>query len=107
MVEEKSNPAAATTGNIALEDDILEVSKANLFLIAYPVNNQWQATILDRNDIQQILQATKMTFNGRVYKFKRVPAGQFGRLSALVPVAEIMRIGQPVDEFINALKQQQ
>ena len=76
LIEVKGNPAAASTGNVALEEDILETSKADYFLIAFPVPDGWHGRMLHRLEVDKLLKATKMTWNGRTYKYKRVPAGQ-------------------------------
>ena len=80
LIEEKANPAADSTGNIAVETDILTVSKAHYFLIAYITKGAWGAQVIDRHDIYTLLNSTVSTINGRTHKYKRVAAGQYGSM---------------------------
>lgn len=100
LVECKANPATTKTGNICLETDILENSKAHYFLIAFPVVGGWHGHVLDRTDIETLLKATKLTFQGRTWKYKRVPAGQYHQENMLVPTTELTNYGVGVVEFI-------
>jgi hypothetical protein len=105
-VEEKANPAAKTTGNVAIEIDILDVSHAHEFLIAFPVETGWHGRMLSRLDLERLLTASKLTFTGRFLKYPRVSAGQFKNPCALVPVADLMGVGMPVDEYVKSLTKQ-
>lgn len=102
-VESKGNPAAKKTGNVAIEEDILDHSRSHEFLIAFPTDGGWHGRMLSRNDIYKLLTATKLTHNGRFLKFPRVPAGQYKRPSMLVPVADVMNVGMGVERYIELL----
>lgn len=100
-VEVKANHAAERTGNVCIEEDILDKSKAHYFLICFPVEGGWYGQMLDREDIHRLLNATHLTLKGRFHKYKRVQAGQWAdNISALVPVKDILLNGQSVLDFI-------
>ncbi len=111
MVEEKWNPAAADTSNVAIEEEILTDSKAFLFVIGWPIADSWYARVLTRFDLQGLLQSTKLTYKGRFHTFTRKPTGQTfpdgtRKVSALVPVKDLMSYGQGIDEYIAKQKEQ-
>jgi hypothetical protein len=106
-VEEKGNYTARKTGNVAIEVDILEKSRAHLFLIAFPIPTGWHGQVIDRLDIERILGATKLTHAGRILRYPRVQTGQWeNTVSALVPIQDLMRFGKPVHLWIKSLTQQ-
>jgi hypothetical protein len=103
LVECKANHAAQRTGNVAIEIDILDKSKAHYFLIAFPVESGWYGQVLDRMDIHRILTATRLTLKGRFHRFPRVHTGQSeDTFSALVPIKDLMQYGESVQSFIAA-----
>lgn len=112
LIEEKYNLASKETGNIALEIDILERSKAHYFWMWFYRDGLLDCRVLDRNHLYNLLTATKLTKDGRFYRYLRLPTGQllpdgYRKVSALIPVPDVMLTGIPLDYFIKTLKQQQ
>lgn len=106
LLEVKGNPASNETGNVAIEVDILEVSKSHYFSIAYVNNGIWGAEVIDRQDVWSLLNtASYSDARGKFYKYPRVEAGQFKRPSMLVPIHDLLMKGVPIAQFLNALQQ--
>lgn len=104
LLEVKSNPASNSTGNVAVEEDILQVSKAHYFSMAFITKGIWGAQVLDRNEVWELLNATSYTdTRGRFYKYPRVPAGQYKRTSMLVPVDDLRLKGVSLVYFLKRL----
>lgn len=97
------------TGNCAIEVDLLQVSKAHRFLVAFKFANGWHGQVLHRLDIEKLLSRTKLTHAGRQWYYPRIPTGQVfpdgsRKVSALVPTADLLRYGEEVTTFIKRLQ---